>query len=381
MKTTYELPPTDEMYQALLDRNADYEGVFFVGVRTTGVFCRPTCSARKPKRSNIEFFPSVRDALAGGFRPCRRCRPLRALDGTPEWLEPLLQRIEEEPQRRWTDRDLTEMDLEPRRVRRWFKAQHGMTFQSYSRARRLGSAFRQLSIGGESTTAAALDNGFESDSGFRAAFHQWFGNCPSDRELIESPITVARLTSPLGPMICASTSRGICLLEFADRRMLETQLDRVRLRFGRPFAPGRSSHLDQLEVELKEYFAGTRSQFDVPLDLHGTRFQVAVWGRLQEIPFGETISYDRLARDIGAPGGQRAVGRANGDNRIAIVVPCHRVIRRDGSISGYGGGVWRKQWLLSHEKDVAASPDARPVKRLPTVRKRLSTEATPFARR
>jgi AraC family transcriptional regulator of adaptative response/methylated-DNA-[protein]-cysteine methyltransferase len=330
-------------------RDASYEGTFFVGVKTTGVFWRPTCSARKPKLENTEFFGSARDALAGGFRPCKRCRPLHAAGDSPAWLDPLLQQIDREPQQRWTDRDLARLKLEPTRVRRWFKANHGMTFQAYSRARRLGMALKTLQKGAGNSTEAAYDHGFESLSGFRTAFHQCFGQAPSKSANGQS-ILVERLLTPLGPMIAATTGRGICMFEFADRRMLETQFERMRRIFRCPFALGSHPFLEQLKSEVKEYFDGTRKAFRLPLDLQGTPFQSKVWNRLLEIAYGKTMSYEALARSIGSHNGQRAVGRANGDNRVAIIVPCHRVIRSDGELCGYGGGLWRKQWLLDHER-------------------------------
>jgi AraC family transcriptional regulator of adaptative response/methylated-DNA-[protein]-cysteine methyltransferase len=341
------------MYAALLERDAEFEGVFYVGVKTTGVFCRPTCGARKPKLSNVEFFPTARDALAGGFRPCKKCRPMHSPADSPAWLAPLLQAIELDPTRRWTDRDLAAINLEPVRVRRWFKAHHGMTFQAYSRARRLGLAMQKLHGREQSATAAAFDHGFESLSGFREAFHQWFGHAPRDAAGAELVINVDRFGSPLGPMIAAATDRGICLLEFADRRMLETQFQRLRQRFCCAFVLGRNGLLKQLQTEITRYFDGDLSAFSVPLDRRGTEFQMKVWDRLLAIPMGRTISYEMLARDIGLPSGQRAVGRANGDNPISILVPCHRVIRRDGTLCGYGGGLWRKQWLLHHEQEIA----------------------------
>jgi AraC family transcriptional regulator of adaptative response/methylated-DNA-[protein]-cysteine methyltransferase len=161
-----------------------------------------------------------------------------------------------------------------------------------------------------------------------------------------------RILTPLGPMVVAASNSCICLLEFADRRMLETQLKRVQKIYQTVFAPGTNDLIKQLELELKEYFAGDRKDFSVPWESPGSEFQMRVWARLQNIPYGKTISYARLASDIDNPDAQRAVGRANGDNRFAIIIPCHRVIRSDGTLSGYGGGVWRKQWLLDHEREI-----------------------------
>lgn len=344
------MPTVGEMYRALCNRDAEYEGQFFVGVRTTGIFCRPTCPARKPKRENIDFYRSSRDALAAGFRPCKRCRPMDAFGTAPDWLDPLLTLVETDTSKRWTDADLRQLAIPPSRVRRWFKQHHGMTFHMYQRTRRLAGAMQQIHTGQQNTTVAAFDGGYESLSGFRDAFQKWSGAPPSQCVSGRSPILLTRLLSPLGPLVAGAVDGQVCLLEFADRRMLETQLQRIQKHFQTVFAPGTDSVLEQLDEQLQSYFAGQRADFDLPLDLKGTDFQRAVWQRLQEIPHGETLSYERLAREIGRPGAQRAVGRANGDNRLAIIIPCHRVIRSDGTLSGYGGGLWRKEWLLDHER-------------------------------
>jgi AraC family transcriptional regulator of adaptative response/methylated-DNA-[protein]-cysteine methyltransferase len=352
MSTTpkIELPSADEMYQALCDRNTEYEGLFFVGVRTTGIFCRPTCPARKPKRENVDFFRTTADALSAGFRSCKRCRPLESLGAAPGWLGELLQIVDADPNRRWQDKDLKELKISPSRVRRWFKANHNMTFQAYLRSKRLANAMGQISTENINTTQAALANGYQSMSGFREAFKNWFGHVPSKSKTTSPPITMNRILTPLGPMVVATTETAICLLEFADRRMLETQLKRVQKAYETTFAPGNNDLIRELKSELDEYFAGTRTEFTAPIEAVGTDFQESVWNRLNKIPSGQTVSYERIAKDLKKPGAQRAVGRANGDNRIAIIIPCHRVIRSDGTLSGYGGGVWRKQWLLDHER-------------------------------
>ena len=161
-------------------------------------------------------------------------------------------------------------------------------------------------------------------------------------------VATRRLDTPLGPMLAGATGDGVCLLEFADRPLLPTQLDRIEERLGPPTS-GSHPHLERLDAQLDEYFAGTRRDFELPLVLAGTGFQERIWSRLLEIPYGRTISYDELARRAGSPGGSRAAGRANGDNRIAIVVPCHRVIRANGGLGGYGGGLGRKRRLLDLE--------------------------------
>ena len=162
-------------------------------------------------------------------------------------------------------------------------------------------------------------------------------------------VVTAQVTTPIGPLVAGATDEGLCLLEFAGRPLLETQLQRVRDRLGCEIVPGRNEHVERIEAELAEYFAGKRTEFGVPLVLPGTGFQERVWKALREIPFGETRSYQELARALGQPGAVRAVGRANGDNRIPIVIPCHRVVRSDGSLGGYGGELWRKRFLLRLE--------------------------------
>jgi AraC family transcriptional regulator of adaptative response/methylated-DNA-[protein]-cysteine methyltransferase len=222
-----------------------------------------------------------------------------------------------------------------------------MTFHQYQRARRLGVALGQMQQG-DGPSRAGLDVGFESESGFREAFKRLFGNPPGKAG--PDSIAVNRITTPLGPMLAGATGDGLCLLEFTDRRMLETQLQRLKRYLGSPAHPGSNQHLERAAAELDEYFAGDRHAFTVPIVAPGTEFQMAVWAELLKIPYGTTDSYDAIARRLGRPGAQRAVGKANGDNRIAIMIPCHRVVRSDGSLSGYGGGVWRKQRLLEIER-------------------------------
>jgi AraC family transcriptional regulator of adaptative response/methylated-DNA-[protein]-cysteine methyltransferase len=349
MNATQTLPSREEMYQAVIDRNRDFEGLFVVGVKTTGVFCRPGCPARRPLLENVRFFRSAADAVTAGFRPCRRCRPLEPVGANPDWLRPLLVCVEEEPARRWTDADIRSLGVEPARVRRWFKDHHGMTFQAYLRTQRLGAAVGRMHAG-EQVTHAALESGYESLSGFRDALKQWLGDSPTQASR-QSPIAVDRILTPLGPMIAAAGDEGLCLLEFADRRMLPTQFQRVARLFRQPIAPGQHAWIEQTRQELDEYFAGARQEFEAPLRSDGTPFQTLVWDALRKLPYGTTMSYEQLARAIGRQGAQRAVGRANGDNRFAIVIPCHRIVRSDGTLCGYGGGVWRKRWLLDHERN------------------------------
>lgn len=351
------LLPRDEMLAALRRRDASYDGLFYTAVTTTGVFCRPSCPARDPRPEHVEFYATTREALGAGYRPCKRCRPLDPEAGTPEWAARLIGRVEADPAARISDADLRAEGLDPAAVRRWFKRTHGMTFQAYCRARRLGDAFVALRSG-EPIDEVVFGHGWESHSGFRTAFGKLAGAPPGAAAAAPdgSVIHLAWLETPVGPLIAGATGEALVLLEYPDRRMLETQLDTLRRRFARPLAPGDGPLLARLREQLDQYFAGRRTAFDLPLEYPGTPFQRRVWDALLRIPYGETRTYAELARELGAPGATRAVGSANGANRIAIVIPCHRVIAADGGLGGYGGGLWRKLRLLETE---GALPAAR----------------------
>lgn len=337
---------TIEMERAYLSGDATYNGLFSLAVRTTGIFCRPTCPARKPLPKNVEYFGSTADALAAGYRPCKRCRPLDWGD-EPAWAAELRADLERDPQQRIGERDLRARGIDPATARRYFLRRYGMTFLSFARARRLSSALQRIRRG-QSLDATVFDSGYASHSGFRDAFQRVFGTAPG-RSRERDYVRLGWLQSPLGPLVAGATDDGICLLEFTDRRMLEAQFTSLRRRFGAPLVPGTHSHLQSLEIELAAYFAGTLRKFTVPLVYPGSTFQQRVWQQLLTIPYGETQSYEQLAMVIDHPTAVRAVGRANGQNRIAILIPCHRVVNKNGELGGYGGGLRRKQFLLDLE--------------------------------
>jgi AraC family transcriptional regulator of adaptative response/methylated-DNA-[protein]-cysteine methyltransferase len=345
-----QLPSIQEMEHAMNARDASYDGVFYLAVRTTGIFCRPSCPARKPKVENVEFFARTEDAVFAGYRPCKRCRPMHAAGEAPEWIERLLERVDANPGERIPDAEVRAMGIEPARVRRFFQERFGMTFQAYCRGRRLGGALASLR-GGARIDDAVFDHGYESHSGFRDAFTKLFG-APPGRAEASRCVRVSLEPGPLGPMIYGATDDHVCLVEFASRRMLEKQIECVRRRFSAAVVPGENAVLSALRAQLNEYFAGRRTTFDLPLDAPGTAFQERVWRTLCEIPYAQTISYEELAKRAGRPGAMRAAGTANGANRIAIVIPCHRVVRKTGDPGGYGGGRWRKVALLELEASV-----------------------------
>jgi len=337
----------DDMMRALMERDGSFDGLFYAGVTTTMVFCRPSCPARKPDPGHVEFFATARDALFAGFRPCRRCRPLEQPDGEPSWAAALSDRVEADPSARIRDAELRAQGLDPVAVRRHFLKKFHMTFQAYCRSRRLGAAFSAIRKGAR-IDEAVFGFAWESHSGFREAFTK-AAAIPPGRARSGDFIRLAWIETPIGPMAAGATGEALCLLEFTDRRMLEHQLQTIKSRFRMPLLPGDSPVFDQLKKELAEYFDRKRKTFSVPLDYPGTEFQRRVWDALLRIPYGETRRYADIAEDLGVPGAARAVGNANGLNRIAILIPCHRVINADGSLGGYGGGLWRKLRLLEVE--------------------------------
>ncbi|UHA73433.1 bifunctional transcriptional activator/DNA repair enzyme AdaA [Paenibacillus sp. 481] len=339
-----------EYYQALIDKNTDYEGLFYVGVKTTGVFCRPTCPARKPKFENCEFYETAKQALLASFRPCKRCRPLSHPNQVSEVVQMLVEAIEEQPEKRWKDMDFRQLSIDASTARRQFKKRFGMTFVEYARARRMGIAMKQIRAG-ENVIEAQLTAGYESSSGFRDAFSRIMGSAPS---LMGSSniLKASWLDTPLGPMVAIADDEALYLLEFVDRRGLEREVERLRQRTKSAIIPGYTQPIHSIEHELNQYFDGKLTHFLTPVCYLGSPFQQKVWEQLRQIPIGETRSYLELATTIGRPTAFRAVAQANGANQLAIMVPCHRVINSNGDLAGYGGGIARKQWLINHEKQI-----------------------------
>ena len=234
---------TNEMERAFYASDPDWDGRFVAAVRTTGIFCRPSCRARKPLRRNVEFLPDASAARAAGYRACLRCQP-------------------------------------------------------------------------ESST----------------------------------PVTLRDVDTPIGRMTIGATESTVVLCDFTERPMMAAQLASVRRRIG-PTTYGESPLLDRVEAQLREYFAGERDEFQLPIDMPGSGFQERVWAELRRIPYGATVSYRELADRVDAGSAYRAIGRANGSNRLAVIVPCHRVVSAGGGLGGYGGGLDAKRWLLGLEAD------------------------------
>ncbi|MEK7774504.1 MAG: methylated-DNA--[protein]-cysteine S-methyltransferase, partial [Candidatus Zixiibacteriota bacterium] len=203
---------------------------------------------------------------------------------------------------------------------------------------------------GEAAHNSGYDAGFSSVSGFRDAFQKLFGSLPSGaNELVVVHAKV--LETPLGSMLALADDTGLRMLEFVDRRGLERELKTLRTRLQCAIVPGTNIHIRTIEKELKGYFEGELREFKTPVSSMGSPFQSRVWANLVKIPYGKTISYANLSKKVGSPAAHRAVGSANGANQLAIIVPCHRVVRSDGTLGGYGGGLWRKKWLIEHEQN------------------------------
>ncbi|TNV13788.1 methylated-DNA--[protein]-cysteine S-methyltransferase [Buttiauxella sp. B2] len=341
-----DIAQCDTWYHALVARASDYTGVFFVGVKTTGVFCISTCRARKPKRENVEFYDDIKSVLNAGFRPCKICRPTENACTAPQVVEQAISLLRVDPKARVTDWQLRQQNISPERVRRWFIQNHGMTFQAYQRMLRVNTALQELK-GGRTTTDVAFDSGYESLSGFGYTCKKLTGSAPSETAQV---ILIHRITTPIGPMFVCATEQGVCLLEFVDRRMLESEFSELQTRLKAKIIAGENAHTRQAEREITEYFSGARHNFTLTLDTPGSAFQQSVWQHLQNVPYGATDHYQGLAEKMGNPAAVRAVAGANGANRIAIVIPCHRIIGKDGSLTGYGGGLARKKWLIEHER-------------------------------
>ncbi|MEN7546319.1 methylated-DNA--[protein]-cysteine S-methyltransferase [Rapidithrix thailandica] len=343
----------DRYYKALVEKNSQFIGVFYVGVKTTNIFCISTCRARKPKKENVVFYTSAKELLQNGFRPCKVCKPTEHAYEPPEEVMQAIRLVNEQPGEKISDYQLREKGISPENIRRWFKKHHGMTFQAYQRMIRINMAFQELKKG-KNVTETAFESGYESLSGFGHTFKNLFGSSP-EKSKNKSLIYMTRITTVLGPMFVCATQKGICLLEFTDRRMLETEFKDLQKRLNAIILAGENEHIKQLKSELKAYFEGTLKQFTVALHSPGTAFQQSVWTILQEIPYGETRSYQAQAEMLNNANAVRAVASANGLNRVAIVIPCHRVIGKDGNLTGYGGGLERKKWLLDHERKNAVT--------------------------
>lgn len=338
------LPDHDTLYAALIARETRYDGQVFVGVSSTGIFCQLSCPARKPKKENCTFYETAAAAVTAGFRPCKRCHPLTSTDPT---VAKLLTALDQSPSHRWSEDDLRKMGLDPSTARKGFRRAFGMTFLEMARQRRLALGFTALAED-NSVIDAQILAGFDSGSAFRAAFRSRLGLPPAAFRK-DAHLLAHFINTPLGAMVAVSDKTHLHLLEFFDRKALPSEMKRLLELVKGDIGFGNPPPTEQTKTALAAYFAG-KPLPPVPIAYHGTSFTKTVWQALQDIPIGQTRSYGDIAKAIGKPDATRAVARANGANQIAILIPCHRVIGADGTLTGYGGGIWRKQKLLETEQ-------------------------------
>ncbi|NEZ59265.1 methylated-DNA--[protein]-cysteine S-methyltransferase [Leptolyngbyaceae cyanobacterium CCMR0082] len=340
-----ETSQAEKYYQALLNKDPAYIGIFYVCVKTTSVFCIATCRARKPKFENVEFYTSYKEALEFGYRPCKICKPTENAHQAPSQVEHAISLVRDNPKEKITDYVLKQNGISSKSVRRWFNKHYGITFHQFQRMYRINNAVHELKSG-KRVTDSALDGGYDSLSGFGYTYKKLLGVSPINTDKV---ILIDRLTTPIGPMFVCASDIGVCLLEFVDRKMLETEFKDLQRLLKAKIIAGENSHIAQARQELAEYFSGSRKTFSVALDTPGTNFQRTVWKSLQHIPYGTTSTYQQQALSMDKASAIRAVASANGSNRVSIIVPCHRVIGKNGDLLGYGGGLERKRWLLEHE--------------------------------
>ena len=340
-------------WQAVVDRDPRADDVFYYSVRTTGVYCRPSCAARLARRENVRFHVTRADAERAGFRPCKRCRP-----DQPALAERRAQAVEKACRVIETAEELPDLatlaqavGLSRHHFHRIFKAATGVTPKSYASAHRAGRVRSELTRAG-SVTAAIYDAGFNSNGRFYAKSAELLGMTPTGFESggIGTAIRFAVCQCSLGAMLVAATEKGVCAIAFGDDpdRLVKDLQDR----FPKAQLIGADDRFEALVAKVVGFVEAPALGLDLPLDVRGTAFQQRVWQALRAVPAGSTVSYTDIARRIGAPKAVRAVARACASNTIAVAIPCHRVIRTDGSPSGYRWGVERKTTLLAREAAV-----------------------------
>jgi AraC family transcriptional regulator of adaptative response/methylated-DNA-[protein]-cysteine methyltransferase len=347
----FDLPDDEVLYAALLARDGVWDGRVWVGVSSTGVFCRLTCPARKPKREHCMFFDTLGGAIEAGYRTCKRCHPMApAAEGEPV-VAALLEALEADPARRWGEADVASMGYDLSTVRRAFTRYFGITFLEMARLARLRASGAEL-VGGASVIEAQMQAGYASGSAFRAAFGAWMG-LPPGAFVRDAVLRADWIETPMGVMVAVASEGALHLLEFSERRALPAELSALSKDAKGSLGFGRFAATDQIEREMADFMGGVSAEFATLLRPLGTPFTQEVWRALRQIPAGQTRSYSQLARAMGRPEATRAVARANGANPIAIAIPCHRVLGADGSLTGYGGGLWRKQKLIALERGFA----------------------------
>jgi len=347
------LDPNSERWQAVLARDSSQDGKFVFAVSSTGVYCRPSCPAKHPRRENVSFFRQPDEAEAAGYRACLRCRPKAANSNGQSVVRAICRYIEQHLDEPVTLSRLSqEFHLSPFHLQRRFKAMLGITPRAYADSCRMKQLKSNLRAG-HSVTRAMYDAGYSSSSRLYERTASQLGMTPDKyrRGAIAAPIRYTFTNSPLGRMLIAATEKGICAIQFADS---DDELEQG-LRHEFPFAIRRRDDktMQSWRAHLLRHLQGKNLDKSLPLDIQATAFQRKVWSYLQSIPFGATRSYAAVAKGIGKPTAIRAVARACATNPVAVAIPCHRVVRTSGEMGGYRWGIERKKTLLEIERGPA----------------------------
>jgi AraC family transcriptional regulator of adaptative response/methylated-DNA-[protein]-cysteine methyltransferase len=335
-------------WQQVMARDARQDGRFVFAVRTTGIYCRPSCPSRRPRRDSVEFFPNPNEAERAGYRACLRCKPTE-ISSQAQYVTRARQLLDNAEGVVTLAQLSRQVGLSPFHLQRLFKRATGLSPREYQSARRMQQVKSQLRKGNDVTTAL-YDAGFGSSSRLYEKAPQHLGMTPGEyrRGGVGATITFAITPTPLGRLLVAATERGLCAVRFGENaseleRNLRDEFHAAELH--RDVSAMRK-YIDPLLASIR----GENTVIDLPLDVRATAFQMKVWETLRQIPSGETRSYSDVAREIGSPAAVRAVARACASNPVALAVPCHRVVRSDGDLAGYRWGIERKKKLLERER-------------------------------
>ena len=343
----------DHRWEILTSRQRDPEKPFFYAVITTGVVCRPGCPSRLPKRENVRFFDSCSAALQAGYRPCKRCHPLQ--DATPlsRLVEQTCRLIESDPDHSTLAQLAAKLGYSEAHLHKSFRRLTGISPHDYARTLRQQAIYRALHTS-KSTTEAMMKSGYQTASTFYSEFRH-FSSLPPGSHRAGGPdevLAVAAVAASIGVLVVAASSRGVCWISLGDHA--QNQVEELQQHFSKARFCEPDEEFNQWVQQVVAFVDQPSQALDLPLDIRGTIFQRQVWHALREVPPGTTLDYQSLAERIGKPGGARAVAQACAANVLAVAIPCHRIVRRDGSLSGYRWGVDRKATLLQREDGAKA---------------------------
>ena len=339
------------MWDAVLERHKNPQPSFIYAVKSTGIYCRPSCPSRRPLRKNVAFYETNNQAETGGFRACLRCQPNQEppSDKTASLVAKACRMIDEAEEEPRLEELAKQSGLSVFHFQRTFKSLIGVTPKAYAQASRMKKFRTLVDANDGSITSAIYEAGYNSSSRFYETAMQAFGMTPTRLRKGGKGVRIffAIGECSLGSVLVASSTKGVCAMLLGDTP--EIVLDDLQTRFPKAELIGNDLHYESLIATIIQFVDTPNTGFDLPLDIQGTAFQQRVWQALRDIPVGMTASYGEIARKIGAPKSFRAVAQACGANSIAVAIPCHRVVRSDGGLSGYRWGIERKRSLLENE--------------------------------